>query len=35
MQIVEESVKVYLKKMDALCQSKWDVGANKIDTGLR
>ena len=34
-QVVEESVKVALRREDALCRSKWSVGINKIAAGLR
>ena len=34
-QVEEESVKVGLRRKDALCHSKWSVGINKIATGLR
>ena len=34
-QVEEESVKVGLRKEDALCRSKWSVGVNQIDAGLR
>ena len=35
MQVEEESVKVGLRRKDALCRSKWSVGVNKIASGLR
>ena len=34
-QVEEESVKVGLRREDALCRSKWIVGVNKIAAGLR
>ena len=34
-QIEEESVKIGLRKEDALCPSKWCVGINQIAAGLR
>ena len=34
-QIEEESVKVGLRREDALCCSKWTVGVNKFAAGLR
>ena len=34
-QVEEESMKVGLRRKDALCRSKWIVGVNKIDAGLR
>ena len=34
-QVEEESVKVGLRREDALCCSKWSVGVNKIAAGLR
>ena len=34
-QIEEESVKVDLRREDALCQSKWCIGVNQIAAGLR
>ena len=34
-QFEEESIKVGLRREDALCCSKWSVGINKIDAGLR
>ena len=34
-QVKEESVKVGLRREDALCCSKWSVGVNKIAAGLR
>ena len=34
-QVEEESMKVCLRRQDALCRSWWSVGINKIDTGLR
>ena len=33
-QIEDESVKVGLRRDDALCQSKWSVGINQIAAGL-
>ena len=33
--VEEESVKVGLRREDALCRSKWSVGVNKIAAGLR
>ena len=35
MQADEDSVKVDLRKEDALCRSKWSVGINRISVGLR
>ena len=34
-QVEEESVKVGLRREDALCRSKWSVGVNQIAAGLR
>ena len=34
-QAEEESVKVGLRREDALCQSKWSVGVNQIAVELR
>ena len=34
-QFEEESVKVGLRKEDALCQSKWSVGISQIAAGLK
>ena len=34
-QVEEESVKVGLRREDALCQSKWSVGVNQIAVRLR
>ena len=34
-QVEEESVKVGLRREDALCRSKWSVGINQIAVGLR
>ena len=34
-EVEEESVKVGLRREDALCRSKWSVGVNKIAAGLR
>ena len=34
-QVEEESMKVGLRRKDALCRSKWSVGVNKIVAGLR
>ena len=34
-QVDEKSVKIGLRREDALCQSKWCVGANQIAAGLR
>ena len=34
-QVEEESVKVGLRREDALCRSNWSVGINPIATGLR
>ena len=34
-QVDEESVKVALRREDALLRSKWIVGVNKIAAGLR
>ena len=32
--VEEESVKIGLKREDALCRSKWSVGVNQIAAGL-
>ena len=34
-QVGEESMKVGLRRKDALCRSKWSVGVNQIAAGLR
>ena len=34
-EVEEESMKVGLRRKDALCRSKWSVGMNKIAAGLR
>ena len=34
-QVEEDSVKVGLRREDALCRSKWSVGVNKMSSGLR
>ena len=34
-QVEEKSVKVGLRREDALCRSKWSVGVNQIVAGLR
>ena len=34
-QVEEESVKVGLRREDALCRSKWSIGINHIAAGLR
>ena len=34
-QVEEESVKVGLRREDALCRLKWSVGVNLIAAGLR
>ena len=34
-QFEEESVKIDLRRVDALCQSKGSVGVNQIAAGLR
>ena len=34
-QVVEEGVKVGLRRKDALCRSKWSAGFNLIAAGLR
>ena len=34
-QVEEESVKVGVRREDALCRSKWSVGVNQIAAGLR
>ena len=33
--VEEESVKIGLRRKDALCRSNWSVGVNKITDGLR
>ena len=33
-QVEEESMNVALRREDALCQSHWSVGVNKIAAGL-
>ena len=33
--VEEESMKVGLRRKDAFCRSKWNVGVNKIAAGLR
>ena len=33
--VEDESVKIWLRKKDVLCQSKWSVGINQIADGLR
>ena len=33
--VEEESVKVGLRREDALCRSMWSVGVNKIAAGMR
>ena len=33
-QVDEESIKVGLRREDAICRSKWSVGVNKITAGL-
>ena len=33
-QVEEESMKVGLRRKDALCRSKWSAGVNKIAVGL-
>ena len=33
-QVEEESMKVGLRRKDALCRSLWSVGVNKIAVGL-
>ena len=35
MQVEEESIKVGLRRKDALCRSKWSVGVSKIAAELR
>ena len=34
-EVDEESVKVGLRREDALCRSRWSVGVNMIAAGLR
>ena len=34
-QVEEQSMKVGLRRKDALCRSKWSVEVNQIATGLR
>ena len=34
-QVEEKSMKIGLRREDALCRSKWSVGVNKIAAGLR
>ena len=34
-QVEEESMKVGLRRKDALCRSKWNVGESQIAVGLR
>ena len=34
-QVEEESMKVGLRRKDALFRSRWSVGVNKIAAGLR
>ena len=34
-QLVEESVKVAMRREDAFCQSKWSVGVDQLAAGLR
>ena len=34
-QVKEESMKVCLRRKDAVCRSKWSVGVNKIAVVLR
>ena len=34
-QVEEESVKIGLRREDALCRSMWSVGVNQIAAGLR
>ena len=34
-QVEDESMKVGLRRKDALCRSKWSVSVNKIAAGLR
>ena len=34
-QFEEESLKVGLRRVDALCPSKWIVGCDQVATGLR
>ena len=34
-QVEEESMKIGLRRKDALSHSRWSVGVNKITTGLR
>ena len=34
-QVYKESVKIGLRREDALCRSKWSAGVNHIAAGLR
>ena len=34
-QVEDECVKVGLRREDAFCQSRWNVGVNQIVAGLR
>ena len=34
-QVEEKSVKIYLRREDVLCRSKWIVGVNMIAARLR
>ena len=34
-QVEDESMKVGLRRKDAVCRSMWNVGVNKIAAGLR
>ena len=34
-QLAEESVRIGLRRVDALCRSKWIVGVNQIAARLR
>ena len=34
-QVVEEGMKVCLRRKGALCRSMWSVGVNRIAAGLR
>ena len=34
-QVDDESMKVGLRRKDALCRSKWSDGVNQISAGLR
>ena len=34
-QVEEESVKIGLRREDAICRSKWSVGINQIAARLR